>query len=166
MFYRSLHFFAAAFALITFFEIDASYAFRFLLPKSGREISPTLTTRQEEANHQEASIREIRLRDKDECVLLSRRRSIFSGILIAVMGQEGIKPVLAASNIDCLEECLRECYGVVPNPKVSIFKCFLVIKNISWHFKKSSQKHRFNEELFLSSVEQRLLSGKLCSLLR
>jgi hypothetical protein len=133
MFYRLplFQFFVAAFALITFFEIDASYAFRFLLPKSGREINPNLTTRQEEDNHQEANIKEMQSRDEDECVLQSRRRSIFSGTLIAVMGQEGIKPALAASNTDCLEECLRECYGVVPNPNVSIFKCFFVIENIS-----------------------------------
>jgi hypothetical protein len=67
-----------------------------------------------------------RFRNDDEFTGLTNRRSAFSCALVALLGysQGAIKPSFAASNNDCLEECLRECFAIVPNPNVSAFKPF------------------------------------------
>lgn len=113
---------------IVFLGIDCAHAYGFHLK---RLVVPKFLMLQKGSGDYylpEDGKKTSSFRNKVEFTGQSDRRSAFSCVLVALLGyrQEATKPSLAASNNDCLEECLRECYGILPNPNVSIFKSFTV----------------------------------------
>ncbi len=119
---------SASYIIIVFLGIDCAHAYGFYLK---RLVVPKLLMLHEGSGDYhlpEDSKKNSSFRNKVEFTGQSDRRSAFSCVIVAFLGysQEAAKPSLAASNNDCLEECLRECYGILPNPSVSIFKSFAV----------------------------------------